>query len=92
MSESQDNEAPTPVQTLFTACHDGNVDTVRTLLATEQVHVTDAEDIKDGATPPIQASNLGKLPVVQLLLDHGANMSAIDANGGTALHYAALYG
>lgn len=45
----------------------------------------------DGSTPLIAASSLGRAPVVQLLLERGAQVDLPGADGMTAIHSAAMY-
>lgn len=48
---------------------------------------------RDGSRAPLfLAASEGRLNAVRYLLDHGANLNAIDSNGNTALTEATYYG
>jgi hypothetical protein len=69
-----------------------------TLSSWLQVYRPDDEDRKPFThfsaigTPLYYASGMGLQTVVQLLLDHNAEVDAKEKDGGTALHWAARYG
>lgn len=61
-------------------------------------HQSEADSIitnltdQNGQTPLHVSSTLGSIPLVKLLLKHGAHLSSIDSHGQTALHLAAAAG
>ena len=46
----------------------------------------------DFQTPLFQTALSGSLPIMELLLNHRANIDHTDGNGNTALHMAAKFG
>lgn len=95
---------PDDMTALYRAAKAGDIPTMQLLLAAG----ADAKvALKDGATPLMTASGQGldlsdgeptpptddrRKEAIQLLMDHGADLNAIDGNGLTALHYAATNG
>lgn len=71
---------------LFLAVEQGDVAaTLRALNKGESVNIRD----RDGNTPLIRASFLGKVDIVRTLLDHGADVNAVNDIGWSGLHFAA---
>jgi len=78
---------------LVAACESGNDELVELLLSSGSPLVeVNCKAIESGWTPLHLASGLGKPKIVSLLLDHGANASDVDAQGQTALAWAAVAG
>ena len=77
----------TPEGQLVLAARDGNAARVRELLA-EGVPAN-AEESKNGHRPLHQAAEAGQAPIVDLLLEAGADLEAQDGQGRTALMRAA---
>ncbi len=75
-----------PVVRLHRAVIAGDEDLVRGLL-TQHKGLTDASDAA-GCTALQLAVEHSQLPLVQILLDHGADLEAADASGRTPLHEA----
>lgn len=71
---------------IFAASHDGNIETVRLLLA-KGADVS-ARDMQ-GSTALMTAANAGALDTVKLLIDYGAKANEADLAGFTPLHHAA---
>jgi ankyrin repeat protein len=71
---------------LMFAAQQGDAASARILLDAKE----DANEVlpKSGATPLIIASAISNPEVAAVLLDHGANPNAVDANGFTSLHHA----
>ena len=68
---------------LHQACADGHIEVVRALLAAgADPNIRDA----DSAAPIHFSACAGDLGVLQLLLDHGADISTTNESGTTALH------
>jgi len=86
---------PKEVGDIFDAIKDGNLDSVRSILAADPTQVN-AKD-QDGTTPLHEAAGKGQTEVAGLLIDKGANVNA--STGGfwsvgatTPLHFAARMG
>ena len=84
-------EKDRPLTLLHTACHFGNLEVVEALLNVEGVKTDLVEG--DGRTPLhlVAFSQFHKdttLPIIQLLLNNGANINAVDKYGNNALHLA----
>jgi ankyrin repeat protein len=75
--------------TLHEACKEGNLEKVKTEIASG-VGV-DAKD-EDGNPPLHWAVVKGRLPIVQYLVSNRADVNARDASGGTALQKAVAFG
>ena len=78
-------------QPLHEAIRAGNLELVGRLLR-EGADPNAAWDDYYGATPLMLAAETDAGEVASLLLEHGANPDAQDANGDTALNWAAYYG
>jgi ankyrin repeat protein len=83
---------------MFRAIRSGDVDEVMRLLDTDPT-LLEKQGIgrenlpRENMTPVILASSVGKLDMVKLLVERGANIHATASDsGGTALHYAAEEG
>jgi ankyrin repeat protein len=72
---------------LMFAAQQGDADSARILLGAG----AKPNDVvpRTGLTPLLIASAMGRTKAAALLLDQGADANAVDANGFTALHYAA---
>lgn len=75
----------------FDAVRDGMDMIVQTLLETSNNYQLDEPD-EDGFTPAMQAAWHGQKDCLQILLDHGANITQANATGCTAAHFAAGQG
>ncbi len=73
-------------QILRTAAEFGQMDIVTRLLEDHKLDV-DAADESTGFTALHHAVKTDQLEVVQILVDHGANLSRVDRQGRTALHH-----
>lgn len=73
---------------LLFAAQQGNVASARALLQA-RADVNESRS-SDGMTPLMVAAAAGRMEFVRFLMNSGANADAIDGNGYTALHYAAL--
>src|SRR4051794_37242662 len=72
----------------FDALNKGDVDAVTKLLAADK---TLANKPKNGA-PPLHVALLGNnVKIVQLLIEAGADIHALDRVGGAPIHYAAVH-
>ncbi|XP_046569715.1 poly [ADP-ribose] polymerase tankyrase-2-like [Haliotis rubra] len=72
--------------TLHWACEGGDVGTVELILSRDVVHVNCRGDWS--RTPVMAAADRGRRDVVQLLLSRGADVSLVDEDGDSILHYA----
>ncbi|KAK3756744.1 hypothetical protein RRG08_018466 [Elysia crispata] len=72
---------------LHLAVADGNESVVNVLTSVKNVNVSALDNMF--RTPLHWAAVLGHSKIVSILLDSGADSSSSDANGATALHYAA---
>jgi ankyrin repeat protein len=77
---------PAQINDLYDAVKSGNIEKVKTLLAGNPDLVTAKKD--DGTTPLHWAANNGKKKIVEMLLEHGADVNAKDNAGYTPLHLA----
>jgi ankyrin repeat protein len=73
---------------LFQAIFDGRVDIAQFLLA----NGANIPEDSLGAATYSYGKNSSRLPIVQLLVSHGAKVREKDENGHTALHYASSQG
>src|SRR3990172_8287050 len=73
-------------ETIFSACENGNVEELISLLIKNGANVNQANN--DGRTPLYGASFHDHVEIVSLLLNHGANMYQIDNTKQTPLHIA----
>lgn len=81
-----DNIGYTP---LHIAAEFGNEEMVKYFI--EECHMD--PDISDGnGSPLLKASREGHLPIVEFLVDKGADIYCCDEDGYTGLHFAALFG
>jgi ankyrin repeat protein len=75
------------------AIEENNIDHLRRLLAADASAINALSgDGFDNRTPLARAAELGGVELVRVLLDHGANPSLVDVNGGTALWFASERG
>ncbi|XP_072836375.2 B-cell lymphoma 3 protein isoform X1 [Pogona vitticeps] len=81
--EARNFEGFTPLHVAVGTC---NREVVLTLL--EHRADVDAVDIKSGRSPLLHAVENNNLPMVELLLQHGANVNTQSYGGNTALHAA----
>lgn len=70
---------------LLEACQDGDLRAARAFLR-EGADVNCRDDA--GRTPLIIATQHGHIPIINLLIEHGANINIADQHQNTALHYA----
>lgn len=83
-------KAPAPVPELHEAASRGNLALVQSLLELPE-HSVDERDAS-GATLLMVAARDGQLPVVELLVQRGADVTLKNKNQSTALMFAALHG
>jgi len=74
---------------LAKASREGNTEVIMQLLSTDLLDINHAAD---GLTPLIIAAHKGRVNVVKLLLDRGADPNFKNEDEDTPLHYAALKG
>ena len=74
------------VAALFRATREGNVDMVRSLLASPGVDVNARDET--GSTPLLEAARYGHDNICRILIAAGANLKAKDKDGKTALQLA----
>ena len=74
------------VAALFRATREGNVDMVRSLLASPGVDVNARDE--NGSTPLLEAARYGHDNICRILIAAGANLKAKDKDGKTALQLA----
>jgi len=72
--------------TLLHACSQGYIDVVKTLIASGDLCINHANQY--GYTPLIIACQTGNLPMVDFLLENGANVNCLTYENRTALMYA----
>jgi len=73
------------------ACANGNVDTVKVFLTHRNCNISqilETRSLLDNATPLHRSIENGSLEVVKLLIEHGANVNAVNIRGETSLHLA----
>ncbi|KAK2161929.1 hypothetical protein LSH36_107g00005 [Paralvinella palmiformis] len=75
---------------LHWACMGGHVEAVRLLLQYSSTDVN-CQD-RDNVTPIIHSAICGSNQVVQLLIEHGANVSSCDRLHSSPLHYSTFHG
>ena len=73
---------------LWEACRKENVDMFVRLIRFIRVN----RPYQAGVTYLMQSAHFGSLPLVKLLVEHGANVNALSEDGNTALIYAATKG
>ena len=74
---------------MYKAIYTNNFNTIRQA-STAEINTTNYDWSK--STPLLQATKWGKLEIVKLLIDKGANINHQNVDGVTALHYAAVCG
>ncbi|XP_067650462.1 ankyrin repeat domain-containing protein 50-like [Haliotis asinina] len=84
----QDTNADSP---LHDACKKGNLTRVRDILS-QGVYDVDRRDKKHGRTILMVAAKNGHSQILEFLLRKGANVSQVDNNGDSALHWACSRG
>ena len=77
------------VDVFFRACYDGDLDLVKNWLSLGKVNVVEAKD-SDGRSGIHFAARNGKVDIVKVLLQNGADVNAIDKENIAALHHAAM--
>ena len=85
--DSRDCFGATPFH--VAACHDH--ENFITLLALSKIGANINSRSSNGSTPLHSAAACGAVEVIGLLLYHGANISAVDKDGLSPLHYAILH-
>ncbi|GAA5896655.1 uncharacterized protein JCM6883_006971 [Sporobolomyces salmoneus] len=75
---------------LHKACLSGRVEIAEYLVGTQGVEIEGTDN--DGWTPLHNAASIGSLPIVSLLLSHGASLSPLSSHGFTPLMNAASKG
>lgn len=73
---------------LHIACNQGHIEVARALLVAGANPNAPANRAGGSATPIFNVVRSGKLPLVKLLLEHGADVNFANANGVTPLEYA----
>src|SRR3972149_140114 len=73
-------------ETIFSACENGNVEVLISLLIKNGANVNQADN--DGTTPLYIASRYGHVEVISLLLNNGANVNQVDNVRFSPLHVA----
>lgn len=94
LKEEVDRRRGRDLERFFASCRAGDVDTVRELLAAEPAlaRLVDPSAQFGGWTGLHYAARDGRLKVVRLLLEHGANPNAREAGDNTTpLHWAAAH-
>ncbi len=79
-----------PQNALHTAAVGGSTERTVALLSARTIDIDQANE--EGQTPLMLASLFGRSSVARVLLDHGANVSAVSDGGFTALHDSATRG
>jgi len=77
-------------QDIFAASYNGDFETVKRLIAADPKLVNAKNS--DGRFPLEMAAQTGRVEIVRLLLEKGAEVNMSRGGGSTALHMAALYG
>src|SRR3972149_6230643 len=76
-------------ETIFSACENGNVEVLISLLIKNGANVNQADN--DGTTPLYIASRYGHVEVISLLLNNGANVNQVDNVRRTPLYGASFH-
>eukprot|EP00050_Salpingoeca_kvevrii_P005977 m.286733 g.286733 ORF g.286733 m.286733 type:complete len:1330 (+) comp11636_c0_seq1:36-4025(+) len=81
---------PEVAEAIFAACKDGHLGLLATLVTSTNVNLRDLSGRK--STPLHFAAGYGRQPVIELLLERGADVDAGDQGGLIPLHNACSYG
>ncbi len=76
--------------TIWSAARVGDIEAIERHLASGLA--VDANDPERGGTPLMWAAVTGRAEAIELLIWRGADVNAVDRDGGTALHAAAFLG
>lgn len=68
--------------------HKGKINVLEILIPVTSVVCLNSHDISSGATPLHRCVGSGYRAAAEYLLNHGANINAVDNEGNTPLHYA----
>lgn len=77
---------------IFALCAAGDSKKLQELLEVEKENLHLEETNNDGKTPLEVACTFGRLPIIEVLVQFGANVKAISERGYTLAHWAATWG